>query len=47
MWCGKDKSKIFADVEGNNLVNLSMFAENIGGLIMWVSRIAEIELVAT
>ena len=24
----KDKSKIFAAVEGNNLVNLSMFAEN-------------------
>ena len=45
----KDKSKIFAAVEANNLVNLSMFAENnqIGGLVMRVSRIAEIELVAT
>ena len=38
-----------AAVEGNNLVNLSMFAENnqIVGLVRRVSRIAEIELVAT
>ena len=45
----KDKSKIFAAVEANNLVNLSMFSENnqIGGLVMRVFRIAEIEFVAT
>ena len=45
----KEKIKIFAAAEANNLVNLSMFAENnqIGGLVMRVSRIAEIELVAT
>ena len=45
----KDKSRFFSAVEANNLVNLSMFAENnqIGGLVMRVSRIAEIELVAT
>ena len=44
----KDKSKIFAAVKANNLVNLSMFAENnqIGDLVTRVSRIAEIELVA-
>ena len=32
----KDKSKIFSSVEANNLINLSVFAENnqIGGLVM-------------